>query len=64
MRHRTTLEQGLTFRQIFSEVYSDLVEKYLNKNKIRYDTGRPIIDDYGGDILKVVEFHERDDEHG
>jgi hypothetical protein len=54
-RLRTTLDQGLTFKQIFYEVYSDQVEKYLNKTK-RYDRGRPIIDDYGGDILKAVEY--------
>ena len=28
MRHRTTLEQGLTARQIFNELHADLVEQY------------------------------------
>ena len=30
MKHRTTIEQGLTSRQIFTEVYSDIVEEYHN----------------------------------
>lgn len=32
MRNRRTLEQGLTFKQIFNEVHSNVVEKY-HKNK-------------------------------
>jgi hypothetical protein len=32
MRYRTDVDQGLTFKQIFCEVYSDFVEKYTIKN--------------------------------
>jgi hypothetical protein len=32
MRHRNTLEQGLTFKQIFYEVYSELAEQYAGKD--------------------------------
>jgi hypothetical protein len=46
MRNRTTVEQGLTFKQIFCEVYSDLVEKHASKNR-NYDTGQ--VYDYNDD---------------
>lgn len=46
MKNRTTVEQGLTFKQIFCEVYSDLVEEYAIRNE-SYDTGQAI--DYTDD---------------
>jgi hypothetical protein len=33
MKYRGTVEQGLTFNQIFCEVYSDVVEKYFRNGK-------------------------------
>ena len=36
MRNRTTVEQGLTFRQIFC-VYPDMVENYILKHQIVRD---------------------------
>jgi hypothetical protein len=51
MRNRTTVEQGLTLSQIFCEVYSDVVEKYLSKK-------RSVSDDFGGDVVKQIECYE------
>jgi hypothetical protein len=31
MKHRTTVEEGLTSRQVFNEVYFDIVEEYHDK---------------------------------
>jgi hypothetical protein len=53
MKHRTTVEQGLTFKQIFCEVYSDVVEKYTYRNP---DLDRSEFNAYAGDILGLVEY--------
>jgi hypothetical protein len=42
MKERTTVEQGLTLRQIFCEVYSDVVEECHVK---KWDTGQSMLDD-------------------
>ena len=59
MKHRTTEGQGLTFNQIFCEVYPDIIEKYqLNR---RYDLTKSDFE-YGG--CNVVTQMEWNDEYG
>ena len=48
MKDRTTVEQGLTFNQIFCEVYQIPIEKYTYRNP---DLGRSELDAHGGNIL-------------
>ena len=56
MRNRTTVEQGITFRQIVCEVYLDVVGKYSRK---KYDvtTGRSLIDTFNGDIIGAMDYN-------
>jgi hypothetical protein len=54
MIHRTSIEQGLTFRQILCEVYCDIVEKYAYRNP---DLGRSELDLHGGDILSAMDYN-------
>ncbi len=51
MRNRTTVEQGLTFKQIFCEVYSDIMEKYTYRNP---DLGRSELDLHRGNIIELM----------
>jgi|SRR6266487_6797285 len=51
MINRTTVEQGLTFKQIFCEVYSDIVEKYIHKKDV---TGKTYFEIFGGDIIELM----------
>ena len=53
MKHRTTVDQGFTFKQIFCEVYSDIMEKYTYRNP---DLGRSELDLYGGNVLSLMEY--------
>jgi hypothetical protein len=41
MKNRTTVEEGLTVRQIFNEIYSDVFEEYCDKKD---DTGQPMLE--------------------
>jgi hypothetical protein len=55
MGHRTTVERGLTFRQIFCEVYQIPVEKYTYRNP---DLGRSELDAHGGNILAAIAYKD------
>jgi hypothetical protein len=55
MRYRTTVEQGLTFNQIFCEVYQIPVEKYTYRNP---DLGRSELDVHGGNILEAIAYKD------
>jgi hypothetical protein len=54
MRDRITVEQGLTLNQIFCEVYSDVVEKYLLSSK-----ERSVSDDFddNDNVAKQIEYY-------
>jgi hypothetical protein len=54
MINRTTVEQGPTFKQIFCEVYSDVVEKYIHEKDV---TGRTMLDVFGGDIIGLMDYN-------
>jgi hypothetical protein len=43
MKDRTTVEQGFTLKQMFSEIYPEVAEKYIGKT---YDTGQSMYDMY------------------
>jgi hypothetical protein len=55
MKDRTTVEQGLTFNQIFCEVYQISIEKYTYRNP---DLGRSELDAHGGNILAAIAYKD------
>ena len=55
MRNRTTLEQGLTFSQIFCEVYLDLIQKY--NIHIKYDLSKSDFEYGGCNVIRQMEWH-------
>lgn len=58
MRYRNTEDQGLTFSQIFCEVYSDVVEQQLKK---KTDLGRSEYDAYFHDYITSLMYFSSDD---
>ena len=55
MKDRTTVEQGLTFSQIFCEAYQIPIEKYTYRNP---DLGRSELDAHGGNILVAIAYND------
>jgi hypothetical protein len=55
MRHRTTEDKGLTFAQIFCEVYQMDVERYTYRNP---DLGRSELDAHNGNLLAAIAYND------